>query len=399
MVPVNTKRSKFQVLTGTARQPVRHDDYVRGAQTPVLRPILEPMKRVLGNMLSVPGQKQLSVPGQKQPDLDELDHSIVHALRIDGRVPFSRIAEVLNVSTQTVARRYRRLSTEVALRVVGVVDPRRSSGEKWILRLSTRPDTAQRIAETLARRDDTTWVRRMAGGNELCLVTAANSAANHSLLLREIPRTASITSVSAHRLLHTYLGGPTAWQGHTTALTDTQRTQIHEASDLPNGVELEDPAVPLGLTDWLLLTQLQRNGRTSYADLATETGLSTSTVTRRLAALKADGTLSFDVEIGAEMYGITTQALLWMSIAPAHLKSAATILSHHKEVAFLASTTGQTNLVALAFCKNPSELHEYLSDGLSSLDSIRLLETSPVQKTLKTCSPFLAGTLRSSQYS
>ncbi|MFF1829313.1 Lrp/AsnC family transcriptional regulator [Paenarthrobacter sp. NPDC058040] len=340
----------------------------------------------------------LSVPGQKQPDLDELDHSIIHALRIDGRLPFSRIAEVLNVSTQTIARRYRRLSTEAALRVVGVVDPRRSSGEKWILRLSTRPDTAQRIAESLARRDDTTWVRRMAGGNELCLVTAANSAANHSLLLREIPRTASITSVSAHRLLHTYLGGPTAWQGHTAALSDWQQTQLHEGSGLPNDVDVADPAAPLGLTDWLLLTQLQRNGRTSYADLATETGLSASTVRRRLTALQADGILTFDVEIGAEMYGITTQALLWMSIAPAHLNRAATILSQHKEVAFLASTTGQTNLVALVFCKNPSELHDYLSDALGSLDSIRVLETSPVQKTLKTCSPFLAGVLRTGQY-
>ncbi|WP_157420505.1 Lrp/AsnC family transcriptional regulator, partial [Actinomadura kijaniata] len=41
--------------------------------------------------------------------LDEIDRGLVHALHLDGRASFGRIAEVLGVSTQTVTRRYRRL--------------------------------------------------------------------------------------------------------------------------------------------------------------------------------------------------------------------------------------------------------------------------------------------------
>ncbi len=349
-------------------------------------------------------QTLLSVPGPRRPEghfaetvvsrVDELDQCIIHALRIDGRVPFSRIAEVLDVSTQTVARRYRRLSSEMSLRVVGVVNPRRSSGEKWILRLTASPNTAQRVAESLARRDDTTWVRRMSGGNEICFVTVTDSAAHHSLLFHEIPRAVSITEVSAHRLLHAYLGGPTAWQGHTTALTDGQQEELHQAFHSSDGAEEHEPLTSLTQTDWHLLATLQRNGRISYTDLAAETGLSSSTVTRRLAALRAGGILTFDVEIGAEVYGITTQALLWMSVAPAHLDQVARTLIQHRELAFLASTTGPTNLVALVLCRTPAELHDYLAHSLSTLDSIRTLETSPVQKTLKTCSPFLHSSLR-----
>jgi DNA-binding Lrp family transcriptional regulator len=44
--------------------------------------------------------------------LDDLDRALIHALHIDGRAPFSRIAAVLGVSAQTVARRYRRVSGE-----------------------------------------------------------------------------------------------------------------------------------------------------------------------------------------------------------------------------------------------------------------------------------------------
>ncbi len=97
----------------------------------------------------------------------------------------------------------------------------------------------------------------------------------------------------------------------------------------------------------------------SYADLAAGTGLSTSTVTRRLAALQANGMFTLDGEIGAEAYGITTQALLWMSVAPAHLNQVVETLIQHKELAFLAASTGPTNVVGLVFCRTPTEVQEF----------------------------------------
>ncbi|HEY8980991.1 MAG TPA: AsnC family protein, partial [Streptomyces sp.] len=48
--------------------------------------------------------------------LDGLDRALVHALHVDGRVAFSRVGEVVGVSGQTVARRYRRLREEAGLR-------------------------------------------------------------------------------------------------------------------------------------------------------------------------------------------------------------------------------------------------------------------------------------------
>jgi DNA-binding Lrp family transcriptional regulator len=58
--------------------------------------------------------------------LDDLDRGLIHALHLDGRAPFSRIAAVLDVSAQTIARRYARLRTE-ASRVVGLNRTRRAA--------------------------------------------------------------------------------------------------------------------------------------------------------------------------------------------------------------------------------------------------------------------------------
>ena len=54
--------------------------------------------------------------------LDEVDRGLLHALQLDGRIPFARVADVLAVSETTVARRYKRLRSVASLRVVGVVN-------------------------------------------------------------------------------------------------------------------------------------------------------------------------------------------------------------------------------------------------------------------------------------
>jgi len=319
--------------------------------------------------------------------LDEVDRGIIHALRLDGRAPFSRIAAVLGVSTQTVARRYGRLRTEASLRVVGLADLQRARQAQWIVRLTANPNAAQDLAYSLARRTDTSWVRLTSGGTEIFSIihTLNNPAGYHSLLLRDIPRTAGITAVSAHYLLHTYRGGPTAWHGHAASLTEEQQRQLRPQPLQPD----EAGRAVVTETDRNLLIALQRDGRASQADLATAVGWSSGTVARRLAALQASGAIFFDIEINDRLFGVTTQAILWASVAPTHLDRVATALAQHKELAFVAATTGPTNLVAHVLCTDPVDLHHYLTRRLGALDAIQSLETAPVLRTLKSSSPIL----------
>ncbi|GIG59948.1 AsnC family transcriptional regulator [Longispora fulva] len=312
--------------------------------------------------------------------MDDLDRAVVHALHVDGRVPFSRIGAVLGVSTQTVARRYRRLRAEAGLRVVGLAEPARAGRAQWMVRLTASPHTSQDVAHALARRADTSWVKLASGGTEILAIidTPAESATSHPLLLRDIPRTASITAVSAHYVLHTYLGGPTAWRGRAHALTEEQRRQLEPPAGVGRDVAESDAA---------LLAALSRDGRAVLADLATATGWSPATVARRLADLRAGGALFFDVEIDPALFGATTQALLWMAVTPARLDAVAVALAGHDELAFVAATTGPTNLVAHALCADPAGLHAYLTHRLGPIEGIRTLETAPVLRTLKAAGP------------
>ncbi|ARF55235.1 Lrp/AsnC family transcriptional regulator [Streptomyces gilvosporeus] len=326
--------------------------------------------------------------------LDDLDRGLVHALHLDGRAPFSRIAAALGVSTQTVARRYRRLRAEAGLRVVGLPDPHRADRAQWLVRLTATPRAAQDLARALSLRADTSWVKLASGGTEILAVvhTPTGTDAGHSLVLHDIPRTSGITAVSSHYLLHTYLGGPTAWRGRADALTRRQQQQLRP-SDEPDAAA-RTPAAPLPAarqrladTDDGLLRALERDGRAGQTELAAATGWSPATVARRLAELRAVGALFFDVEIDDAAFGATTQAMLWMAVPPAHLDHVASSLAGHDELAFVAATTGPTNLVAQALCPDPAALHRYLTHRLDALDAIRALETSPVLRTVKAAGP------------
>ncbi|MFI6040489.1 Lrp/AsnC family transcriptional regulator [Nocardia sp. NPDC051321] len=311
--------------------------------------------------------------------LDEVDRGLIHALHIDGRAPFNQIGAVLGVSTQTIARRYRRLRAEAGLRVVGIPDAGGIGKAQWLVRLTTTTAAARNLANSLARRCDTSWVKLMSGGTEILLIVDVPLGAqtSRSLLLHDIPRTAGITGVSAHLVLHTYHGGPGVWRGHVNALNAAQQQQLRISADSPPRNRA------LSAAETALLGALSRDGRCGLAELATATGWSPATVTRRLADLRATGALFFDVEFDDAHFGATTQALLWMSVAPAHLDAVATRLAGHDELAFVVATTGSANLVAQAMCPDPAALHGYLTGRLGELEQIRTLETAPVLATIK----------------
>jgi DNA-binding Lrp family transcriptional regulator len=308
--------------------------------------------------------------------LDELERGLVQALQIDGRAPFSRIAEVLGVSTQTVARRYRRLRAEYGLRVVGLADPHQSDQTQWIIRVFATPSSSEALAEALALRPDTSWVKLTSAGTEIFAILQTPRTQN-PLVLQRLPRTRGVTSVSAHCLLHTYLGGPAAWHGRLRTLTARQQEQLRSP--------VSQQARPGRLTgsDRALLDALGHDGRAPYAELAAAGGSSHATVARRIAHLRDHRALFFDVEIDAAAYGITTPALLWMAVAPAHLEEVATALATHPELAAVVATTGPSNLLAQALCADPADLHRYLTRRLGEFPQIHTLETAPVLRTLK----------------
>ncbi|MGZ9933479.1 Lrp/AsnC family transcriptional regulator [Streptomyces sp. NC-S4] len=318
--------------------------------------------------------------------LDALDRSLVHALVIDGRAPFSRLAEVLEVSDQTVVRRYRRLRTAGLVRVVGLPQGSRVGlFESW-LRVQCAPDAALPVAEALARRPDIAWVTLNSGGTEVhCMTRARTRRDRDTLLLEKLPRTRRVTGISAHTILRKFFGGPDSWAGVDVLRPD----QI---------AALERPVPPPGPgryaldeTEFALLAVLGRDGRAGYPELARATGLSESTARRKVERLRDLGALFFDVEFVPSLFGYEAEATMVLTVPPARLAQVGAALASHREVPFAAAVTGAASLMAVVVCRDTDALYTYLTERIGAVDGVGQVEVIPALRSVKRAGMLVEG--------
>jgi len=311
--------------------------------------------------------------------LDELDLKLLQALQLDGRAPFSRIGEVLGVSDQTVARRFRRLRATVGLRVLGMVDEGRLGRTNWFVRLRCTPDVAEPLATALARRPDTSYIDLISGGTEvLCVMKPRSAKERDELLLGRLQRTPQVISVSAHCVLHTFYGGPLSWLDKIQAL-DTQQMEALR----PPQVEADSARITLDTGDEALLAILRGDGRTTFGELQSGTGQSESAVKRRIERLRSSGVLYFDIQHQTAPLGQGVEAMLWLTLAPSFLAQAGQALADHREVRYAAAITGKANLVASVICPDTGALYNYLSDKIGALTGVQTVETTLTLRQIK----------------
>ncbi len=316
--------------------------------------------------------------------LDPLDSRIIHALYIDGRAPFSRLADVLGTSEQTVARRYRQLREAGVLRVVGQLNTQRLGQSDWAVRIHCKPDASIPVATALARRPDTAWVQLLSGGTEIfCTVKAHDERQRTALLLEQLPASRKILSLQALCLLHIFSKGASAPAAVGLAPPEVERMEEHSPAVVLSTGNGPRPNAAVQDDDWPLVQALSKDGRATYRELAAQVHRHESTVRRRVEELMAAGTLYFDLDIPPEILGFRSRAVLWLSVAPSSLMAAGTTLAAYREVPFVAATTGPTNLVASLSCRDDYELFEFLTRQIATLEGVGHVEASPIIRSVK----------------
>ncbi len=331
----------------------------------------------------------------KTSQLDDVDRQLLHALTVAPRASFRLLGDVVGVSDQTIARRYRRLVANVGLRVPGLIDGQRAGWVNWLVRLQAAPGSAQRIADTLARRPDTQWVRLYSGGAEIvCVVQARTPEQRNALFLRGLPGSRHVTAITAHSILHVFT--PVAYPAYTGALTAAQFASLREAvPEMPSPPQEVAPPpgtahewTPAGATvlrddDDPLIAELARDGRAPIAELATATHWHESTVRRRIEELQRAGLLYFDVDVDDSAIGVNATVMLWLKVEPAHLEAAGRVIAAHPEVPFAAATTGPTNLAVSAVFRDTHQLYAYLTARLADIPGLQSVDSAPIIGTVK----------------
>jgi DNA-binding Lrp family transcriptional regulator len=305
------------------------------------------------------------------PIMDRIDRQIVHCLQRDGRASFRRIAEVLDVSEQTVARRYRALHASGTVAVVVLPSAR----ESWFVRIRCRPDAADALADALAAREDVSWVAVTAGGGELTCGAYTDPGSDH--LLDRLPRTHQVLSFTGHAVLRIHAGGDAEWLAFDDPLTPAQLEQLG-SSPARDGTppRIRDDDAPL-------VAELARDGRAGVVALARATGWPPSRVSTRLDALLSSGAVHIEVDLAVRHFGFHAMAYVHLTVPPGELEATGHALSLHPETAFAAAVTGPANLLAVVNCRTTDDLYTYVTSKVGALPAVRQAEVVPVLRTVK----------------
>ncbi|WP_433365666.1 AsnC family transcriptional regulator [Actinoplanes sp. CA-142083] len=323
--------------------------------------------------------------------LERIDRQILHALQIAPRAPFARIATVLGVSEQTVARRYQRMRGNGIVRVTARPQvTHRPNGSYWSLRIGCRPGTATALAEALARRPDTSWISIGAGGAEItCQIEILSDQIG---LLDHVPRASNVLTFGAHQMLHHFPGrGEIDWILPDNDVTAEQRHFLADGTERTATTKVGDAR--LQTADVPLIESLERDGRASWASLAAATGWSQRQVAHRVGELVASGAIYYHLDIADALVGMGSAANLWFTVAPAHLESVGARLADHAELAFVAATTGTANLMAAARAVDAEALYRYITTKVAAIEGIQNVEIVPHVTRVKQSHSLMIGGL------
>ncbi|MET7683141.1 AsnC family transcriptional regulator [Streptomyces sp. NPDC005423] len=300
--------------------------------------------------------------------VDKVDARILRALQCSPRASFRLVGEVAGVSEQTAARRFQALRRAGVLRVVGLVDPAVYGESRWVARIRCRPDRAGPLADALARRPDISYAGLASGGSEIiCVISAPVHVQRDDLLLRRLPKSASVLDMSIDLLIHPFSGpGTDDWTGYGGDLTPAQiRRLVDDRPPAPVG-----PPVPLTDEDTPLLDALAEDGRATHTRLAEVTGWSKARLARRLEALESSGALIYDVDLLSERLGYTLDAHLWLRVAPARVQQVGEQLARHDEVAFAGAISGDSNVLVAVICRDTADFYRYLTTRVAAVPGI-----------------------------
>ncbi|WP_406112188.1 Lrp/AsnC family transcriptional regulator [Kitasatospora purpeofusca] len=313
--------------------------------------------------------------------VDELDLALVNALQLRPRAPWSLLGQTLGISPVTAARRWRRLSEAGIAWVTayGLPHPE-DRGCVAYLDLDCAPDRIGRIADELAEDPHVMSIEHFSQGCDLVVTAAFTDLAAVSRYTAErLGRLPGVDAVRVHLATGFYAEG-IRWR--LDSLDPAQRVELHDDHLAGNGKPFAARA-EVREEDRELLIRLGVDGRLDQAGLAAATGLSPSTLRRRLDRLAASDAIRFRCEIAARDAGRPVLATFRADLPPDRLDEVGPQLARLPEIRLCVSVTGTHNLVLSVWQRSLADVQRLETALARRFPDLRVAERRVSLRTVK----------------
>ncbi len=135
--------------------------------------------------------------------------------------------------------------------------------------------------------------------------------------------------------------------------------------------------------DRAIIRLLQKDGRASNTEIGRELGLTETTIRKRVARLCGEGLISIVAVPTPQAIGMTTSAIIGISVQLQHIHGVSDQLVSLPEVRYVGASTGRYDLIVEAFFSDHEHLLEFVTHELGGMPGITAVETSLILKVAK----------------
>jgi len=289
----------------------------------------------------------MSDGAEQRAEFDDVDLALLAHLQRDGRATYEALSRTLGLSRPSARARMLRLLESGVVRIVGVVHPSVFGLDAYAHVAVTVRGPVLAVAEQIAAMEDAVFVSVIAG--EYSLVAELRSQ-TQATLAGDIRLICALPGV----------------QRVDTAIY----TEILKDTFFPPG--LYQPTV-LDEVDRRLLALLQRDGRTSFADLGEAVGLSTSAARTRVLRLQESGTVHVGARVHPGALGMAQVLGVALSF-DARADEALETIRRMTQVDYLATAIGRCDAVCTIMNHSAEGVFQLL-ETIRAVPGVRSVES------------------------
>ncbi|RVT95087.1 Lrp/AsnC family transcriptional regulator [Sphingomonas crocodyli] len=140
--------------------------------------------------------------------------------------------------------------------------------------------------------------------------------------------------------------------------------------------------------DWKILSELETDGRMSFADLGERVGLSKSPCWSRVRDLEEEGAIQgYSAQIDPAALGLAVQCYAFVRISLDGHEEFEKAASAHPAIIECHTTAGDSDYLLRIFARSVDHLDDLLRHEMSRLPGVHRLSTTICLKTIKTRAP------------
>ncbi|MBF6599292.1 MAG: Lrp/AsnC family transcriptional regulator [Dehalococcoidia bacterium] len=139
--------------------------------------------------------------------------------------------------------------------------------------------------------------------------------------------------------------------------------------------------------DQHIISILEDNGRATNREVAEAVGVSEGTVRNRIERLIRDDVLRIVGVTNPAKLGLNTAVVISLSAQLAQITEIAEAIAAVESVVYVGYTTGNADIIALAFFPSNDELTDFMTKTLAAIPGIVKAETNIILKPVRSLFP------------